>query len=67
MAELVDVFPTLAALAGLPKSETDKLMPRLSGLSLAPVIKSHDGSAHVKRFALTQFARCPITRYVRTK
>lgn len=48
LAELVDLYPTLAALAGVE----DDLPPRLEGISLAPVME--DPTASVQDAAFTQ-------------
>jgi hypothetical protein len=59
-AELLDVFPTLVDLAGLP--EPVGMVPPISGYSLAHSI--HDParqSPPLRHFAVTQFSRCPIT------
>lgn len=49
LSELIDIFPTLTDLSGLPSP------PQLEGTSLVPVLK--DASASVKAAALTQFPR----------
>ncbi|MFM6130123.1 MAG: sulfatase/phosphatase domain-containing protein, partial [Sphaerospermopsis kisseleviana] len=49
LSELIDIFPTLTELSGLP------CPPRLDGTSLVPVLK--DGSVTVKTAALTQHPR----------
>lgn len=49
VSELIDVFPTLTELCGLPNP------PRLDGSSLAPVLR--DPSATVKTAAVTQHPR----------
>ena len=49
ISELIDIFPTLTDLSGLPSP------PKLDGNSLVPVLK--DASASVKTAALTQFPR----------
>ena len=49
LAELVDVYPTLVDLAGLP------MPPKLEGLSLRPVLE--DPSRSVKDAAFSQFQR----------
>jgi iduronate 2-sulfatase len=49
LAELLDLFPTLTELAGLPAA------PKREGKSLVPVLK--DPGAHVKEFALSQHPR----------
>ena len=49
LAEFVDIYPTLADLAGLP------LSPDLEGLSLKPVL--NDPKASVKSAAFSQYPR----------
>lgn len=49
ISELIDIFPTLTELCGLPNP------PKLEGASLVPVLK--DASATVKTAALTQHPR----------
>ena len=49
ISELIDIFPTLTDLGGLPSP------PQLDGTSLVPVLK--DASATVKTAALTQHPR----------
>ena len=49
ISELIDIFPTLTDLSGLPSP------PQLDGMSLVPVLK--DASASVKTAALTQHPR----------
>jgi iduronate 2-sulfatase len=49
LSELIDIFPTLTELCGLPNP------PKLDGNSLVPVLK--DGSVTVKSAALTQHPR----------
>ena len=49
ISELIDIFPTLTDLSGLPNP------PQLDGASLVPVLK--DASASVKPAALTQHPR----------
>jgi iduronate 2-sulfatase len=49
LSELIDIFPTLTELCGLPAP------PKLDGTSLVPVLK--DGGATVKTAALTQHPR----------
>jgi len=49
LSELIDIFPTLTELCGLPNP------PQLDGISLVPVLK--DATATVKTAALTQHPR----------
>ncbi|XP_062507937.1 iduronate 2-sulfatase-like [Corticium candelabrum] len=51
LVELVDVFPTLVELAGLPPCQEN-----LEGKSLAPLFK--DSTKSVKNVSLTQYPRC---------
>ena len=55
LVELVDVFPTLAALASLTLSPTEPLP--LDGKSLVPLMAS-GAEAPVGSIAMTQFPRC---------
>lgn len=55
LAELVDLYPTLAELAGIPLP-TGELGEDLGGQSLAPLLD--DPTSSVKDVALSQFARC---------
>lgn len=52
IAELVDVYPTLAELAGLPAP------PDLEGTSLASYF-DNPSQESVKQAAFSQFPRCP--------
>lgn len=59
-AELLDVFPTLVELAGLP--EPVALVPPISGRSFARLVREQARQSPLHRkFAVTQFSRCPIT------
>ena len=56
-AELVDIFPTLVALAGLPPVPASE---NLEGVSLAPVLANPTLDApHGKTAAFSQYPRCP--------
>lgn len=59
LAELVDLFPTLTDLAGL--AAPVGLVPPLAGHSLAQIVRNPTTSATLRKYALTQFSRCPIT------
>lgn len=61
IVELVDVYPTLAALAGVPLPR-DEPVP-LAGLSLAGLLTDPQG-AGPKAVALSQFPRCPVNESV---
>ena len=58
LAELVDIFPTVSDLSGLPLPHGEKL----DGVSLAPVLRN-PGDRHIattlKPHALSQYMRCP--------
>lgn len=55
LAELVDLYPTLVELAGLPPSQE-----QLEGTSLVPVLTSPSEDApHHKTMAFSQYPRCP--------
>ena len=55
----MDLFPTLTDLAGL--AAPVGLVPPLAGHSLASIIRNPTKSAPLRKYALTQFSRCPIT------
>ena len=52
LVELVDVYPTLVELAGLPPASGENL----NGVSLAPLFRNPNGT--VKDVALSQYPRC---------
>ena len=54
LVEMVDVYPTCAALAGLPAPETQA--QALNGTSLLPLF-AHPDTASVKAAAFSQFAK----------
>ena len=58
LAELVDVYPTMADLAGISLPTGDDLP--LDGISLGPVIKG-GGAQKGRAAALSVFGRCPRT------
>ena len=53
MAELVDVYPTVAELAGLP------LPPDVDGASLVPTFFDPAAPAGAKDYAFSEFPQCP--------
>jgi len=58
LAELIDVFPTMAELLGVPLPAGE----HLDGKSLAPVLEDPANSAladTLKPFAMSQYMRCP--------
>ena len=60
LAELVDVFPTMAELAGAPLDA--RTAQSLDGTSLAPVLRAPADRARadaLKPYALSQYMRCP--------
>lgn len=61
LAETVDIYPTLADLAGLPKPAGPQ---KLDGLSLVPVLK--DPAARVRDHAYHCFPRARMGRAIRT-
>ena len=61
LAESVDVFPTLAELAGLPQPEGPQ---PIDGLSLAPVLA--DSSARVRDHAFHAYPKKKMGRAIRT-
>ena len=60
LAELIDVFPTMAELAHAPLDL--KTAASLDGTSLAPVLRSPNdvtAAEALKPYALSQYMRCP--------
>lgn len=55
LAEAVDLYPTLAALVGLP--EPSSMGQQLNGTNLEPVFDDPDATTHLKRAAYSQFAK----------
>jgi hypothetical protein len=66
LAEMVDVYPTLAALAGLPDPTSVKGSEGINGTSLAPVFADPAATA-VKSAAFSQFAKDNIGTGVNPK
>lgn len=61
LAELVDIFPTMAELAGIPLPDAEK--EPLDGVSLASVLRAPtDATAatQLKPWALSMYPRCPV-------
>jgi arylsulfatase A-like enzyme len=56
IVSLVDVFPTLAELAGIPVPSSD----HLDGTSLAPLLNS-SAPANASAYALSVYPRCPAS------
>lgn len=54
-AELIDMFPTLVELAGLPPVPASE---KIEGVSLVPVLQNPQGN-HSKTAAFSQYPRCP--------
>ncbi|QDT12460.1 sulfatase [Planctomycetes bacterium K23_9] len=61
-AESVDIFPTLAELAGLP---VPKVPQSIDGVSLVPVLK--DGKARVRGHAFHAYPKKKLGRAIRTQ
>ena len=61
LAESVDIFPTLAELAGLPKPNGPQ---SIDGVSLVPVLK--DSTARVRNHAYHAYPRAKLGRAIRT-
>ena len=55
LAEAVDFYPTLAALAGLPTPESAG--QQINGTSLLPAFEDPEGSSGLKEAAFSQFAK----------
>ena len=62
LAESVDIFPTIAELAGFGKPEVTQ---RLDGVSLVPVLQ--DGSARVRDHAYHAYPKRKLGRAIRTQ
>jgi len=62
LAESVDIFPTLAELAGLPKPKGPQ---PIDGVSLVPVLK--DGDARVRDHAYHAYPKGRLGRAIRTE
>ena len=57
LAELVDLYPTLVSLSGLPPVPAEE---ELEGTSLLPVLEAPSNpTAHGKTAAFSQYTRCP--------
>ena len=63
LAEMVDVFPTLAALAGLPNPTTLPGSTGINGTSLKPVFED-PANTSIKTAAFSQFSKNNIGIYV---
>jgi hypothetical protein len=63
LAEMVDVFPTLAALAGLPDPKTMVGSTGINGTSLAPIFVN-PANTSIKVAAFSQFSKNNIGIYV---
>lgn len=63
-AESVDIFPTLAELAGLPAPSSSKLQP-VDGMSLVPVLKNP--KARVRDHAYHVYPKQKLGRAIRTE
>ena len=59
LVELVDVFPTLSALAGLPDPTIHPGDAPLDGISLLPLFSNESGK---RKFAISQYPRCPVNQ-----
>ena len=54
---MVDMFPTLAALAGLPDPRTIAGSQGINGTSLLPALLDPPNATHLKRAAFSQFSK----------
>eukprot|EP01063_Lacrimia_lanifica_P033873 TRINITY_DN614_c1_g1_i1.p1 TRINITY_DN614_c1_g1~~TRINITY_DN614_c1_g1_i1.p1 ORF type:complete len:730 (+),score=182.08 TRINITY_DN614_c1_g1_i1:64-2253(+) len=55
LAELIDVFPTVADAVGIPADTLD-----LDGVSLLPALASPANASGLKPYAVSQYPRCPV-------
>ena len=62
LAESVDLFPTLAEIAGLPKPDGPQ---PIDGVSLAPILKNHE--ARVRDHAFHAYPKRKLGRAIRTE
>ena len=71
LVELVDVFPTLSALAGLPDPTIHPGDAPLDGISLLPLFSAgtgtgtetnESGKRKGRPFAISQYPRCPVNQ-----
>ena len=60
LAEAVDLYPTLAALAGLPPPESEG--EEVNGTNLEPVFDDPVGNAGIKTAAFSQFAKPSLSQ-----
>ena len=57
LAEMVDMFPTLAALAGLPDPRTVRGSEGINGTSLLPAMENPRNATFLKPAAFSQFSK----------
>jgi iduronate 2-sulfatase len=57
LAEMVDMFPTLASLAGLPDPRKIPGSEGINGTSLFPALMDPANSTHMKEAAFSQFSK----------
>ncbi|MDF1754550.1 MAG: sulfatase-like hydrolase/transferase [Verrucomicrobiales bacterium] len=65
LAESVDVFPTLAELAGLPQPTEKSVTQPIDGVSLAPVLS--DAAKRVRNHAFHAYPKKTLGRAIRTE